>query len=78
MLKASTQVHRILEYILTKAIISGEPKGTTIRIPYSELAADVGKESNKQIDLVVEIALKWDEQVVSQDDALTELEVTNE
>jgi len=78
MLKASTQVHRVLEYMLTKAIISGDPKGTTLRIPYSELAADVGKESNKQIDLVVSISLKWDEQIIETQDAVTDLEVNNE
>lgn len=53
-------VHRVLEYLMTKAAITGELKGTTVRIPYKELAHTVGKDSNKDVDLVITIGLSWD------------------
>jgi len=54
-------VHRVLEYLITKATVSGKLKSTKIRIPYSELADSVGQKSYKNVDLIVKIDFEWDE-----------------
>lgn len=54
-------VHRVLEYLLTKAALTGQLKGTTVRIPYNELMAGVGQTKFRDTDLIVKIDFEWDE-----------------
>jgi hypothetical protein len=54
-------VHRVLEYLLTKIALTGTLKSTKVRIPYHELLSGVGKETRKDIDLIVKISFEWDE-----------------
>lgn len=54
-------VHRVLEYLMTKAALTGQLKGTKVRIPYNELMAATGTVKYKDIDLIVKIDFEWDE-----------------
>jgi hypothetical protein len=53
-------IYKVLDYLLTKAVLTGKLQNTKIRIPYSELAESVGQQSNKNAILVVELKFKWD------------------
>lgn len=55
----SQSAHRVLEYLLTKAAVSGKLSSTKIRIPYAELATSIGSVESKPIDLIVDIKLEW-------------------
>lgn len=52
--------HRILEYLLTKAAVTGKAKKATIKIPYKDLVQDwpnhVGYEN---VDFILEIKTRW-------------------
>ncbi|MEZ0209215.1 MAG: hypothetical protein ACAH17_03520 [Candidatus Paceibacterota bacterium] len=62
--------YRVLDYALTKAAVSAQLTNTTLRIPYKELVASVGKETTKEIDLVLTISMAWDETIEATDDHL--------
>lgn len=53
--------HRVLEFVLTKAAVSAKTHKTTLRIPYKELLASIGKETDNNIDLVLTLETSWDE-----------------
>lgn len=53
--------HKVLEYALTKAAVSGKLTKTTLKIPYSELLESIGQKSDRSLDLIVTIELNWDE-----------------
>ncbi len=52
--------HTILEYLITKAAVSGKVSSSTVRIPFADLAASVGKDQQHDSELVIEINLSWD------------------
>lgn len=54
-------LHKVLHYLLTKAAVGGKLGKTTVRIPISDLAETVGQTDTRDVDLVVTIALSWDE-----------------
>jgi len=52
--------HKLLEYVITKAAVSGKEKTVKTIIPFNELMAGIGQPSkNSDYDLEVTIALKW-------------------
>lgn len=55
--------HSVLNYLLTKAAVSGKVAKTTLRVPYADLVASVGKSTTKEADLVITIEMSWDEKV---------------
>lgn len=59
---SQVRLHQLLNYLLTKITVTGKlrPK-TTFRFPYKELAANVGKTTNRDVDLVLTISMEWDE-----------------
>jgi hypothetical protein len=56
----ASAAHRVLEYLMTKAALTGKLKSTTIRVPYNELAASCGApEKYKNVDLLVKLDFEW-------------------
>lgn len=52
--------HKLLEYALTKAALTGKEKTVQTVIPFNELMAGVGKPAKaSDYDLQVTIELKW-------------------
>jgi hypothetical protein len=60
-MSALQSAHKVLEYLLTKAALTGKLKNTKIRIPYSDLAKSIGSNDVKNVDLIVKFQLQWDE-----------------
>lgn len=59
--------HRTLQFLLTKAAISGKVHKTSLRIPFSDLAASVGQQKSADYDLIVTFNLSWDEHKVEEE-----------
>jgi hypothetical protein len=64
----------VLNYLITKATIQGTEDAASIRIPYADLLASIGKQieteddkQNAQLDLVVNIQLSWEEHIDDAD-----------
>jgi hypothetical protein len=66
-MSALLSAHRVLEYLLTKAAVTGQLKSTKVRIPYKELAASIGSTEAQALDLIVKIDLEWDEQKTDEE-----------
>lgn len=62
--------HKVLEFALTKAAVSAKLTKTTLRIPYKELLISIGKETTKDIDLILTIDMAWDETAELQEEIL--------
>ena len=71
----SAAAHRILEYLLTKAVTSGKAKRATLKVPYADLVQDwKGDIGFEDVDLVLEISTKW----VARDDETLPMEVSED
>lgn len=71
--------HRVLEYLMTKAAVSGKTLNSTVRVPFSELASSVGKTDFENVDLVIKFDLSWeksktDEEIELDDDLVEEFD----
>ena len=69
---ATASAHRILEYLLTKAVVTGDAKNASIKIPYQDLAQDWEGAEHDDVDLIVEIKTKW----AAKDDETLPLEIS--
>ncbi len=69
------RAHKVLEYLITKTVLDGSSRSSTLRIPYSELMVAMGRiiehKDYDTTDLVIEMKLSWDgggESLLSMDE----------
>lgn len=55
----SESAHKLLELLITKALVSGKGKKATVRIPYTDLKPDIGPHEVVLADLVVTVSVSW-------------------
>lgn len=58
----------VLNYLITRATVDGTQESATVRVPYEDLLALIGKKvesdedrQNSLLDLVIKMELSWDE-----------------
>jgi hypothetical protein len=54
------QAHKLLELLITKSMVSGKTKSSTIRLSYNEMAAAMGQPADNDIDLLIKLKLSWE------------------
>jgi hypothetical protein len=59
MTTGTEQAHKLLELLITKALVSGTTSTRTVLIPYDELAHALRLNSKFKTDLKIEIKLTW-------------------
>lgn len=60
-MKTGTEsAHKLLELLITKALISGKAKSSSVRISYAELAQAMGQKAEYDTDLLIRIKLSWE------------------
>lgn len=67
----------VLNYLLTRAVTEGKNETATIRVPYVDLLATIGKvveteedKQNSELDLVVNISLEWEQHSDDENEAV--------
>lgn len=59
-MSAQVSLYKVIDLLLTKAALSGKiTKSIKHKIPYNELTKSVGINNYSDVDLQVEIKLKW-------------------
>lgn len=60
-MKTGTEpAHKLLELLITKALISGKVRSSSVRLSYAELAAAMGQPAAYDTDLLIKIKLSWE------------------
>ena len=52
--------HRLLELLITKALVTGNGRTATVRLTAEDLQPHIGPDSIQLQDLVIKISTKWD------------------
>lgn len=71
----TASAHRILELLLTKAVVTGKAKSAILKIPYQDMTQGwPGAKQYGDVDLIIELKTKW----APRDDETLPIEVIEE
>lgn len=61
MYTGTESAHKLLELLITKALVTGDDKAATVRIPADMLQPHIGPDSIQLSDLIIKISTKWED-----------------